>query len=262
MFPEGLVLYVLIAIDLSFKAYDFPDTYIVVWIYAHLALAFLVTLNVILYFMYRGVTCLRSLLGKTLFTLVLAVNVMNILGLYLALRDLMQESQLDNSDFFEFLSLEVLALVIYGIAFYVIISKIIKRKIIATQNDKQRAILDSLYQDSGNPGCAKLSTMLSTHRTLLITFPLTASEKDLLLAHFTVKINEPNDDVCGICLNSFESDSLTSSIGCKHQYHFECLISWFEVKPNCPVCKVGFREPLLDFYHSDFRKKAHNFIGL
>jgi len=51
----------------------------------------------------------------------------------------------------------------------------------------------------------------------------------------------PSDisDCCSICL-----DDLTQYIiilpKCKHKFHSKCIIDWFDIKLECPLCKTSY----------------------
>ncbi len=50
---------------------------------------------------------------------------------------------------------------------------------------------------------------------------------------------------CSICLSPFTENDLVSSIGCIHMLHYDCLINWSKVKPNCPICRHNYRLDLI-----------------
>jgi hypothetical protein len=57
---------------------------------------------------------------------------------------------------------------------------------------------------------------------------------------FESKLNLLNEritknDICVICLNSFDKKSITSC--CKNSFCFACICKWINTNPTCPVCK-------------------------
>lgn len=50
---------------------------------------------------------------------------------------------------------------------------------------------------------------------------------------------ESPDSNCAICLGKLQNKSFTDS--CLHQFCFSCLVEWSKVKPECPLCKQGFK---------------------
>jgi|GEM_PF-6718954 len=52
-----------------------------------------------------------------------------------------------------------------------------------------------------------------------------------------------NDDICGICRDSFEEGALVShrdSVSdVVHAFHLRCALPWFEIRGNCPTCTAN-----------------------
>jgi hypothetical protein len=44
-------------------------------------------------------------------------------------------------------------------------------------------------------------------------------------------------DNCSICLGLMEVDSVRLPV-CRHCFHRECLISWFDISVTCPLCRI------------------------
>jgi len=57
-----------------------------------------------------------------------------------------------------------------------------------------------------------------------------------------------NDINCAICQERNYADSNNSHqwrrLHCNHQFHRECVDSWFERSIHCPVCRADIREPV------------------
>jgi hypothetical protein len=51
-------------------------------------------------------------------------------------------------------------------------------------------------------------------------------------------IRSINEGECLICLEIFQPYEIVSLINCNHKYHTQCLYSWFEKKPVCPICNI------------------------
>ena len=45
------------------------------------------------------------------------------------------------------------------------------------------------------------------------------------------------ENTCCICLTEYLNSDLILKTKCKHHYHSECLLKWFEQKINCPFCR-------------------------
>lgn len=57
--------------------------------------------------------------------------------------------------------------------------------------------------------------------------------------------NIEHNDVCGICLENFETDDdILYPLICFHEFHEECLLKWMEHNPiggtPCPKCRRNF----------------------
>ena len=50
--------------------------------------------------------------------------------------------------------------------------------------------------------------------------------------------NESNvQESCVICMEDFKDTDNIAVLQCSHLYHYECIISWFTTKLNCPTCR-------------------------
>lgn len=45
-------------------------------------------------------------------------------------------------------------------------------------------------------------------------------------------------DVCPICIEMFTHGSKVIELECKHYYHKECIMSWYQKKKICPLCNI------------------------
>ncbi|XP_065842720.1 E3 ubiquitin-protein ligase TRAIP-like [Oscarella lobularis] len=45
------------------------------------------------------------------------------------------------------------------------------------------------------------------------------------------------DLMCTICQDRMNTTSMASSGHCGHIFHYSCLLTWLEQKPNCPACR-------------------------
>ena len=51
-------------------------------------------------------------------------------------------------------------------------------------------------------------------------------------------------DLCPICYETFDETREVSMIrNCKHIYHKDCIISWFQKNLNCPICRGKLDQP-------------------
>ncbi|KAJ0724631.1 putative transcription factor C2H2 family [Helianthus annuus] len=45
------------------------------------------------------------------------------------------------------------------------------------------------------------------------------------------------EDVCSICLDSFDSrDNPSTVTTCKHEFHLQCILEWSQRSKECPIC--------------------------
>jgi E3 ubiquitin-protein ligase RHF len=47
---------------------------------------------------------------------------------------------------------------------------------------------------------------------------------------------DPCDDACSICLESFCDDDPATVTSCKHEYHLQCILEWSQRSKECPMC--------------------------
>ena len=50
--------------------------------------------------------------------------------------------------------------------------------------------------------------------------------------------NDTSWDVCPICIEMFTHGSKVIKLECKHYYHKECIMSWYQKKKICPLCNI------------------------
>ena len=50
------------------------------------------------------------------------------------------------------------------------------------------------------------------------------------------KIKLKDNECCCICLEKFDDNHVT--LPCKHHYHENCILEWFDKKSNCPLCRM------------------------
>lgn len=51
-------------------------------------------------------------------------------------------------------------------------------------------------------------------------------------------IQDACDDACSICLEAFcESDPSTLT-GCKHEFHLQCILEWYNIDPSLCISLV------------------------
>lgn len=115
------------------------------------------------------------------------------------------------------------------------------------KKNKLKKELISLYSNPSQPIKERPEQLITKYQTILNTMQILDIEKDLIKKYFTSRhsANNQNADECPICLGEFETESDKSRISCVHEFHYECLMDWFKIKPTCPTCKQSFRKQLL-----------------
>lgn len=47
---------------------------------------------------------------------------------------------------------------------------------------------------------------------------------------------DPLDDACSICLESFCDSDPSTVTSCKHEFHLQCILEWCQRNSKCPMC--------------------------
>ena len=58
------------------------------------------------------------------------------------------------------------------------------------------------------------------------------------------KIPLEKEEYCSICLEKFDDNNVT--LPCKHHYHENCIIKWFNDKSDCPLCRMKLQVVILE----------------
>jgi len=58
------------------------------------------------------------------------------------------------------------------------------------------------------------------------------------------KIVLEEEEYCSICLEKFDDNNVT--LPCKHHYHENCIMQWFDDKSDCPLCRMKFEVIILE----------------
>lgn len=51
--------------------------------------------------------------------------------------------------------------------------------------------------------------------------------------------NQYSTDTCAICMDLLDNKILT--MPCGHTFHTTCILTWFDHKMTCPVCRKKFQ---------------------
>ncbi|KAG2192245.1 hypothetical protein INT47_010046 [Mucor saturninus] len=55
-----------------------------------------------------------------------------------------------------------------------------------------------------------------------------------------MEIRDVQDQVCVICLSTYEGGDMLSRLWCKHHFHRACIKEWLILNRRCPLCKQDF----------------------
>ena len=54
----------------------------------------------------------------------------------------------------------------------------------------------------------------------------------------TLLKKQTDDNLCPICYENFNPDSLVVVTTCSHLFHYDCLEKWLSRKDKCPLCRT------------------------
>lgn len=46
---------------------------------------------------------------------------------------------------------------------------------------------------------------------------------------------------CAICMENINSKKKLYRTKCNHKFHKDCIITWLQIKSNCPCCRKYFK---------------------
>lgn len=73
----------------------------------------------------------------------------------------------------------------------------------------------------------------------LESVPVPVSEQQM--THATTSVH-PTTGACPICTDGFLPEQSCTKINhCEHIFHRDCLRQWFQINPQCPMCRFDVR---------------------
>lgn len=74
------------------------------------------------------------------------------------------------------------------------------------------------------------------------------SENDFTNFTMNVKMKKNLNSNCVICAEKIKKDDLISILMCNHHFHSNCILKWYELKKNCPICRcdVDYKNNIID----------------
>ena len=176
----------------------------------------------------------------------------NILGTIWLVSNIIYGNNCLNGFFFIlFVIIQFVIYLSYGFLFFFIVKYLMRLKVETTKTNNLKESLLKFYQSPKSIQNNQFESLMTSHSDILKSLPLLEIEKDVIKNYFSEKVVETNEDEsCGICMENYAPDSYKSKIQCSHDFHYDCLVEWYKVKPQCPFCRVTFRESLLRKYYS------------
>ncbi|KAJ4841266.1 hypothetical protein Tsubulata_041193, partial [Turnera subulata] len=50
-------------------------------------------------------------------------------------------------------------------------------------------------------------------------------------------VEAKSEEDCTICAHSFVEGEKVIGLACSHSFHRECIMTWFEDRDTCPLCR-------------------------
>lgn len=116
-------------------------------------------------------------------------------------------------------------------------------RMVQQQYDRRMRLerLRAYQQHTGRVVIPTVQNVLAGTR-LPLTSPIENARRSIVVLK-TMKYKEDlrqdqEEDICTICLNSFNEGDRVGKIKCKHKFHVECLKTWIQRKNHCPLCQA------------------------
>lgn len=118
------------------------------------------------------------------------------------------------------------------------------------KKNKEKKFKETLIKVYDQPlSIRKAKNFVKKYEALLRSLPLLNIEESILRKYCTIIVgNQADQDTCIICLMRFRQNDEKTKVQCTHIFHLNCLVDWYKIKPNCPMCGLSFREELLRVY--------------
>ena len=142
------------------------------------------------------------------------------------------------------------------ISFIVALVKRVREDITKRRDtNNMTAKLLELYKDKSKVKDFDIHKFKEKYSPVLTSMPLIDAEKDIIEEYFTTEVEESsNGDSCAVCLNEFAPGDRKCKIGCTHEFHVDCVVGWYKVKPSCPYCRESFRDAMLLEYQKKVKE--------
>lgn len=101
------------------------------------------------------------------------------------------------------------------------------------------------YEGKTKPRKTTLQKFVNTNKEILSTLKLMKKEEEIIQEKFTSRRPSILNRTCVVCLVDLGENEQVTAIGCRHPFHYDCLIDWAKVKMLCPMCQQPLREAML-----------------
>ena len=77
---------------------------------------------------------------------------------------------------------------------------------------------------------------------------INSSNSDFKNFTINIKMNKNIKSDCVICSEKINKNDLVSILMCNHYFHSNCILKWYELKKNCPICRcdVDYKNSIID----------------
>lgn len=87
-----------------------------------------------------------------------------------------------------------------------------------------------------------LNYFIKNNELQLLKIGILNVEEKILLKRANSENNRDFSSECVICQDFLvDKRNKIVEIGCRHNFHFDCIVPWLKKKPTCPLCKAHFR---------------------
>ena len=91
--------------------------------------------------------------------------------------------------------------------------------------------INSYYRYRQNNINQRLNNELNSFEDVVIHTPL-----QLVNKNSKVYLSNTNNNLCIICQETINYNSIVRELSCKHMYHLKCIDTWLETNKKCPLC--------------------------
>ena len=68
------------------------------------------------------------------------------------------------------------------------------------------------------------------------------SDEEISKLNHSICYQQIDEVECAICLNKITIGNEITTLPCLHQYHYDCIKRWLQIKHTCPVCRKSAKK--------------------